>query len=78
MPKRKGLHIPDDDLLAMQERALRVLSNHSSGSARRMANDVLHMTTLLLSRSRSYRVRVKRREENELFARLEDMFRENH
>lgn len=55
-----GRKIDTDYLVGMRERALRVLANHSSGSARRMAEDTLFVVDHLLSRDRVYKRRVER------------------
>lgn len=50
-----------DDLLTMRERAWRVLqNNNASGSARRLAEDLLYLTDHVLASKRKYRRRVAR------------------
>jgi hypothetical protein len=74
--------ISDEELIEMQDRALRVLGNGTtSGSARRLAHDSLRLTAFLLSKSRTYKVRAAREErvrrQREVFSQLGDVFKQD-
>lgn len=67
------------ELLAMRMRAERVLTNGTtSGSARRMAEDMLYLTNHILSKKKAYLRAIARKDEraraNKLIDDLESQF----